>query len=748
MRPLLRFSTLLALVTPPAAASAQVYAVPVRWCVVADDANGNGRFDPGERGAPAFTNPGHVGEVDTDNVLWRRHERSSDAVFIPEAQVTFRSAIYNIVEDAGLRFPIIPDPDPDPGTPGNVYGDIVATPGTSPSSEWNAAHNACVNAWREAHGVGDIGVVVINANNQRTYSGDSQPGIAAVGGRRMLLRDNAYLLPGSPLYNAVEFPVADHVDKHFGHEMGHALASLEHTCSVQNLMSTSRRDTDGDARVDNIHLSTSILQGTPAATESCTSSVNQVQAIRAAARAAPGCKIAGTNTDCTVMSDVRADRIRDAPFPLADLSLFYATRDGETVRLVHEPMGPLGRSDYVGFDEFLDFYSFIDKDRDPATGGGAEQLGVPVRFDGAEFATRVRIGMDRQGSFTFLATAWHFAGGAFTEVIDRRIRGYAAPVRVLSETEEVRLTDKVTIEVPASVFGSGLSGFRVQAAVVHVRERTPRVLDLLDEDPQRPGRTFRWESPTFPVCSVTPGTAPRLGAITILSTGLLPDRPVHLIFGDRHVANGHAGADGSVTITTAIPAGVRDGQHLITVGTDGTALTADCIADVRGGPRPPPEDGGTNQPGDGRERGLAFSFHVGSSHPVRGFDDRADANIHLRLDASYALSSRLRTVAFLGFSQFTDDGVPDAPEWWANASLNLQALFPAASGMRYFLQAGPGAYVPKAGGGPVLGANVGLGGQIPLASGPFALEFGADYHQVFGDHDLGFVTAQLGVIWR
>lgn len=747
MRPLLRFSTLLALIAPPAAASAQVYSVPIRWCVVADDANGNGRFDPGEQGAPAFTDPGNVGEVDTDNVLWRRHERPSDAVFIPEAQVTFRSGIYNIVEDATLRFPIIPDPEPDPGTPGNAYGDIVADAGFGSSPEWNAAHNACVNAWSEVHGVGDIGVVVINANHYSTSTGDSQPGIAAVGERRMLLRDNAYLLPGSPLYDASEFPVADHVDKHFGHEIGHALAGLHHTCSVQNLMRGGRTDNNSDGLVDNIHLSTSILQGDVVDPDDCTNSVNQIEAIRTAAQAAPGCKIAGTNTDCTVMSDVRADRIRDAPFPFGDLSLFYATRDGETVRLVHEPMGPLVRSDYVGPEGvFLDFYSFIDKDRDAATGGGAEALGVPVPFGGAEFATRVRIGMGRQG-FTFLATAWQFAGGAFAEVTDRRIRGYAHPVRALSETSEIRLTDKVTIEFPASVFGAGLSGFRVQAAVVHARDSTTRVLDLLDEDRERPGRTIRWESPTFPVCSVTPGTAPRLGAITVLSTGLLPNRPVHLIFGDRHVANGHAGADGSVTITTSIPAGVRDGQHLITVGTDGTALTADCIADVKGGPRPPPQDGGTDQPGRG-ERGLAFSFHVGSSHPVRGFDDRADANIHLRLDASYALSPRLRAVAFLGFSQFTDDGVPDAPEWWANASLNLQALFPAGSGMRYFLQAGPGAYVPKAGGGAVPGANFGLGGQIPLASGPFALEFGADYHRVFGDHDLDFVTAQLGVIWR
>src|SRR5438093_5828739 len=63
--------------------------VPIRWCVIGNDANGNGHWDPGEVGTPAFTNPGGVlngqgmPEPDTDNVLWRRHERASDNIWIP-----------------------------------------------------------------------------------------------------------------------------------------------------------------------------------------------------------------------------------------------------------------------------------------------------------------------------------------------------------------------------------------------------------------------------------------------------------------------------------------------------------------------------------------------------------------------------------------------------------------------------------------------------------------------------------------
>lgn len=152
----------------------------------------------------------------------------------------------------------------------------------------------------------------------------------------------------------------------------------------------------------------------------------------------------------------------------------------------------------------------------------------------------------------------------------------------VTERQSVHLTDQITLELPTAVFGPSIDNFRVQAAVVASSADKAPVLDLLDEDEQRPGRDFRWRSPTFPVCSVMPGTAPRGGAIAVTSSGLLPNRPVHLIFGDRHIANGHAGPNGSVSISTAIPADARAGQHLITVGTDGTALTADCVTSVEG----------------------------------------------------------------------------------------------------------------------------------------------------------------------
>lgn len=164
------------------------------------------------------------------------------------------------------------------------------------------------------------------------------------------------------------------------------------------------------------------------------------------------------------------------------------------------------------------------------------------------------------------------------------------------------------------------------------------------------------------------------------------------------------------------------------------------------------EDGGGAGPFGGPGllggRRLAGSFHVGSAHPLGSFDDAVDSNVHFRLDASYPITDRVRLLAMAGYSQFTAETATGANHpRWINLSLNAQVLFPTASGLRWFVQGGPGAYWPESGSSEA-GFNLGFGAQIPLASGPFALELGADYHDVQADEDQRFVTVQLGVLFR
>ncbi len=79
--------------------------LPLKWCAV--------------DGSPAVVNPSaappnpYTGdpEPDTDAVLWRRHERASDNIWIPGADITFRSGFTADVRD-NADFPIISDPCP------------------------------------------------------------------------------------------------------------------------------------------------------------------------------------------------------------------------------------------------------------------------------------------------------------------------------------------------------------------------------------------------------------------------------------------------------------------------------------------------------------------------------------------------------------------------------------------------------------------------------------------------------------
>lgn len=143
---------------------------------------------------------------------------------------------------------------------------------------------------------------------------------------------------------------------------------------------------------------------------------------------------------------------------------------------------------------------------------------------------------------------------------------------------------------------------------------------------------------------------------------------------------------------------------------------------------------------------LLFGLEVGSSHPLRTLDARADANIHLRLQTGFRLTSHLRLVAMAGLSQFTEETATAADNiYWLNYSGNLQALVPLPNGLRLYLQAGGGLYVPKTGFNEG-GFNVGLGGQIPV-SRPFLVQFGGDYHRTLGDLPIEFLTAQIGVLF-
>ncbi len=100
---LFSYSSLVVISWSMAAAAGDLVSVPVRWCGVV--------------GAASMVNPGVLGEATTDDVLWRRHERPSDQLYIPLIDMTFRSGATGAIKNGPTSFPIIHDVS---GSDGNL----------------------------------------------------------------------------------------------------------------------------------------------------------------------------------------------------------------------------------------------------------------------------------------------------------------------------------------------------------------------------------------------------------------------------------------------------------------------------------------------------------------------------------------------------------------------------------------------------------------------------------------------------
>jgi hypothetical protein len=78
-----------------------------------------------------------------------------------------------------------------------------------------------------------------------------------------------------------------------------------------------------------------------------------------------------------------------------------------------------------------------------------------------------------------------------------------------------------------------------------------------------------------PQCYTEAGAQSALNT-TVRISGLLPNREIYVGIGPRAVAEGISDNFGNSTIQFTVPTDTTPGLHLITVGVDKTALTADC----------------------------------------------------------------------------------------------------------------------------------------------------------------------------
>lgn len=592
----------IAAVSGPATIWAQDYSVPIRWCAVEE--------------TPIVDDPGCVNADTTDDALWRRHERASEKVFIPQAGVTFRSALRNIVDDPTLSFPIVDDPRPphpsgpcgneNPGFCDNADGVACATNADCPpdvlgdiqqGSEATAAINDCHAKWWNEHGKDHIGITALVARSYYGSNGSSVVAYAHAGSGIVYLSDNQHLVCNS----CANSGDCDPADVMLAHELGHAMptqevagltmgAGLGHICEAPstNLMQRSP-GFDND-------LSTSIVHVTQFDNNDCdgpTETIDQIAAIRAAAQEMPGCKLAGTNTDCSVRSDIRVDELKDVSEDFLDIARARVTdRDSsDSTEFVHELLGRITAETFLDYSA-LQYFFILDLDDDPSTGGDPSELGLPSGCGGAELITRVEIrcALGNPGELcadpafpepivSVTPTVWEFNGVSFVEVGNPGIQ--ARLVRVHRSHGDQRGPDFVLIKVPNDARGPIDDPFFVQA----VSQGIPVIASPEPMDELQAGLCleFRHRFPTFPTCSVTPDPATAGSTVTVDASGLLADSGIHVLVGPDHVANGVTDASGDASIDFQIPGNVEPGKHLVTVGVDGTGLTADCLVETTGG---------------------------------------------------------------------------------------------------------------------------------------------------------------------
>ena len=391
--------------------------VPIRWCAI--------------QGSQAVTNPGGVGEPDTDSVLWRRHERVTDNIFTPQALISFRSAFVSGAASSA-NFPLIADPAPPPAGPG-VLGDILSPP----STELQNAVTNCRTAWDGLEltlGVNIEGPIAINLRtfvnadgsdsatdgygaSVFTYTGGSSCGghINFNNGDASYasVNDNSSTLGGDPQ------------DRLLGHELGHALF-LGHGNGL---------DDDGDGIIDacdgfsydfsppaesatatpaslmttpvTSNIITTLQRGTVSAT-----ATGAQQGARGLAAVTSGTQYdpPGTLVDGPVVGDHRADPAHDVKDPSIDLVAAGLRRNSsanaaEFFHVVFDEISSQGKFEYL---------TLLDIDSDDKTGGSPSDLGLPTDAVGIEVIELVRVNL-AAGADGIEPHLWKFDGSVFNE---------------------------------------------------------------------------------------------------------------------------------------------------------------------------------------------------------------------------------------------------------------------------------------------------------------------------------------------
>lgn len=179
--------------------------ISMKWCGITEAPSVNAPASS----LPGCTNPGDD-PLTFKGMLWRRHERASDAIFIPQCRITLRSG-GTVHFSQYLKFN---DLDTSVGAP----GDIVVEPD---DAEMYQTWHECDELW----GSQTKGIIAVSVRRLINTSGES------------VWRAASYVGSFTAPYLAANDPTEECQlnERSLAHEVGHIL-TLQHSNSADNLM--------------------------------------------------------------------------------------------------------------------------------------------------------------------------------------------------------------------------------------------------------------------------------------------------------------------------------------------------------------------------------------------------------------------------------------------------------------------------------------------------------------------------------